>query len=133
MPTQQWLLIAAAVVEWLAGLALMATPNVAVTLLLGAPLDGVGGMVGKVAGVALFGLGISCWGASKDSSDTARSGALWAITFYNAGAGLLILFAVTGAARGIVVWGGGALHLGLATGFVASYRYGRACADRDIT
>ncbi len=58
-----------AVVEWLAGLAMIAAPGATITLLLGAPPDNVGLMVGRVLGLAVLSLGIACWGASK-SGDT---------------------------------------------------------------
>ena len=123
MPTPGQLLTIAAVVELLAGLALLVAPGPAASLLLGAALETVGVMVGRVAGVALLALGVACWGGRTDAGGAARSGTLRAITLYNAGAGLLLVgFAATGEARGAVVWTAGVLHLVLAAAFVASVR-----------
>jgi hypothetical protein len=121
MPTQRQLLTVAAVIEWLAGLALILAPGATVALLLGADAESVGLMIGRVAGVALLALGIACWGARSDAGGPARSGTLWAIAVYNGAAGaLLVWFAASGQARGIVVWSTGGLHLLLAVGFAAA-------------
>jgi hypothetical protein len=124
MTMQRQLLTIAAVIEWLAGLGLILAPGAAAALLLGAEPDSVGLMIGRVAGVALLALGIACWGARTDAGGAARSGTLIAITLYNAGAGLLlVVFAATGKAGGVMVWIAGVLHLGLAAGFAASLRH----------
>ena len=123
MRMQRMLLAIAAVAEILAGLALILLPDATMQLLFGGRPDGVGMMMGRVAGVALLALGVACWGARADSGGAARAGTVGAITLYNAGGGvLLILFAVTGQASGLVVWGVGLLHLALAAGFLASQR-----------
>jgi hypothetical protein len=117
----RYLLMLAAVLEVLAGLAFIFAPGPTARVLVGAEPDGVALMIGRVAGVALLSLGIACWGASTDAGGAARTGTLNAITLYNAGAGLLLVaFAATGEAGGLVVWIGGILHLGLATAFVVA-------------
>lgn len=119
--TVEQLLTVAALLEWLAGLALIFAPGAAVALLLGAVTDSGGLMIGRLAGVALLSLGFACWGARSDLGGAARSGTLKAITCYNAGAGLLlVLFAATGGAGGMMVWSAAVLHLGLAAGLAAS-------------
>jgi hypothetical protein len=121
MPSQRQLLTIAAAVEGLVGLALLLAPDATSVLLLGAEPDRVGLMLGRVGGVALMALGMACWGARTDSASAARLGTLLAITFYNTGAGLLLVAAAaTGKFGGMVVWSAGVLHLGLAAGFVAS-------------
>lgn len=118
---QRRLLTIAAAIECLAGLALILTPGIVTSLLLGAAADSVGLMIGRVGGVGLLSLGIACWGARTDTGGAAQTGTLRAITLYNAGAGLLlVVFAATGKAVGLVVWSAGILHLGLASGFAAS-------------
>jgi hypothetical protein len=122
------LLLIAAVVECLAGLALALAPGATAAALLGKEPDSVGLMIGRVTGVALLSLGIACLGARTDAGGDARSSTLWAITFYNFGAGILLLmFAATGKAGGLVIWGAALLHLGLTLGFAASLRH------RDVT
>ena len=121
LPSVRQLLTVAALVEWLAGLGLVLAPGAVVALLLGVAPDLGGLMIGRVAGVALLALGVACWGARADLGGAAWAGTLAAITVYNAGAGLLLLlFAVTGKASGVGVWGAGVLHLVLATGFAAT-------------
>ncbi len=123
MPSARQLLTVAAVVEWLAGGALVLAPGATVGVLLGVELDRAGVMIGRVAGVALLALGTACWGARTDAGGAARLGTLTAITLYNAGTGLLLtIFAATGEAYGPIVWSAGVLHLGLAAAFAGSLR-----------
>ena len=117
------LLTIAAAAESLAGLALILAPEAAVVFLLGAEPNVAGVKLGRVCGVALMALGIACWGARTDSGSAARSGTLKAITFYNAGVGLLlVLFAAIGKTGGIVLWSVGVFHLALAAAFTISFR-----------
>jgi hypothetical protein len=121
--TPRQLLTIAAVVECLAGLAFVLAPDATIALLLGPEPDSAGRLIGRVAGVALLALGISCWGARVDPGGPARWGTLWAITLYNAGAGfLLVAFAATGQARGVAALSAGVLHLGLAAAFATRLR-----------
>ena len=123
MRMQRMLLAIAAVMETLAGLGLMLTPDATMQLLFGGRPDGVGMMMGRVAGVALLAIGVACWGARADSGGAARVGTVWAITLYNAGAGgLLVLFAISGQAAGLGVWSTAVFHLALAAGFLVSKR-----------
>src|SRR6266581_4077009 len=126
MPTQRQLLTFAAAFESLTGLALILAPKATAVFILGAEPNVVGKMgkmLGRVCGVALVALGIACWGARTDSESAARSGMLKAITFYNAGVGLLlVLFAAIGKTGGIVLWSAGVLHLALAAAFAISFR-----------
>ncbi len=123
MPVQRQLLTIAAAAESLAGLALILAPEVTVVFLLGAEPNVAGARLGRVCGVALTALGIACQGARTDSGSAARSGTLKAITFYNAGAGLLlVLFAAIGKTGGFVLWSVGVFHLALAAAFTISSR-----------
>ena len=123
MRLQRMLLAIAAVIETLAGLGLILMPDATMQLLFGGRPDGVGMMMGRVAGVALLALGVACWGARGDSGGEARAVTVRAITLYNAGAGaLLVLFAITGQAAGLGAWSAGLFHLALAAGFLASQR-----------
>ncbi len=124
MPVQRQLLTIAAAVESLAGLAFRLAPEVIIVFLLGAKRRfSLPALLGRVCGVALMALGIACWGARTDSGSAARSGTLKAITFYNAGAGLLlVLFAAIGKTGGIVLWSFGVFHLALAAAFTISFR-----------
>jgi hypothetical protein len=115
--------MAAALVEAPGGLALLLLPGPTVAVLLGAWPDGLGLMIGRLTGLALLAVGISCWGASRDSGGAARAATLVAITLYSVGSGLLLLlFALTGQGSGYVIWGAGVIHLAFAAGFAASAR-----------
>ena len=115
---QTRLLTIAAVVECIAGVAFVVLPGRIIALLLGGEPHVQGEMIGRVAGVALFALGAACAGAAADTGGAARTGTVAAITFYNLGAGvLLLLYAFGGEARGVVVWAIGALHVVFAAAF----------------
>jgi hypothetical protein len=51
----------AAIAEAATGLALLIVPSLVAHLLLGEDLTGVAIAVGRVAGIALIGLGVACW------------------------------------------------------------------------
>jgi len=57
----KWALTFAAVAEAGTGLALLIVPSLVGRLLLGEALTGVALPVARVAGIALFGLGVACW------------------------------------------------------------------------
>jgi len=112
---QTRLLAIAAVVECIAGVALVVLPGRIIALLLGGEPHVPSEMIGRVAGVALFALGAACAGAAADTGGTAQTATVAAITFYNLGAGvLLLLYAFGGEARGVVVWAIGGLHFAFA-------------------
>ena len=46
------------------GLLLLACPSIVVRLLFGAELSGAGSIMSRIAGIALIGLGVSCWPGS---------------------------------------------------------------------
>lgn len=115
---QTRLLTVAAVVECLAGLAFVLFPALAIALLLDAEPGSAGLMIARVAGVALLALGVACGGAATEVAGPARTWTVVAITFYNAGVGLLLVaFAARGMAGGPVVWIASVLHMGLALAF----------------
>ena len=53
----------ASIVEGATGLALMLDPRLVVSLLIGRPLDEM--PLGRIAGIALFALGIACWPSQR--------------------------------------------------------------------
>lgn len=85
------------------GLALLIDPPLVAKLLLGiGQLAGAGLVIARVTGIALIGLGVSCWPGS-----TALSGMLtysFVLTLYLAGLGL------GGAFVGVLLWPAVALH-----------------------
>ena len=81
------LLVVTAVLEALTGIALIASPGVPVSLLVGATLDAPGGLVvARVAGAALLALGVACWLARDDGRSRAGRGLVAGLLLYNVGA-----------------------------------------------
>jgi hypothetical protein len=109
------LLIVKAAVEVLAGLALGLVPSVVVPLLIGSPLDASSGVVvARMAGAALFTLGIACWLARKDSQSRAAIGLLVALLVYDAAVVAVLLYAHFGMGLyAIGLWPAIVLHSGL--------------------
>ncbi|HUL33555.1 MAG TPA: hypothetical protein VL128_06705 [Candidatus Eisenbacteria bacterium] len=104
-----------AVVEMLAGLALAAFPAIAVTFLTGQRSDELAMVVlGRIAGVALLALGITCWLARMHGQSRAAIGLVWALLFYDLSAVLIFLSTHFGMGLvGIGLWPAIALHSGL--------------------
>ena len=109
------LLIIAAVIEAGAGLALLLIPTVAVSALLGIPLDTPIGLVaGRIAGAALVGLAIACWQARNGERGSAATGVVEAMSFYNFAAAMVLVYAGTRLdLRSALLWPAIVLHLGL--------------------
>jgi hypothetical protein len=88
------LLMIAAVIEASAGLALIVLPTVAVSLLLGMPLDTPAGLVaGRIAGAALLALAIACWQARNGERGSPSTGVVEAMLFYNFAAAMVLVYA----------------------------------------
>jgi hypothetical protein len=109
------LLLVKAAAEVLAGLALGLFPSIVVPLLFGSPLDVSSGVViARMAGAALFTLGIACWLARKDSQSRAASGLLVALLVYDATVVAVLLYAHFGMGLyAIALWPAIVLHSGL--------------------
>jgi hypothetical protein len=85
------LLTLTAVIELVAGVALLCWPSATVALLLGSGLDTPAAVtLGRVAGAALFALGIANWLAQRDEQSGAARGVITAMTFYNLGAVVIL-------------------------------------------
>ena len=109
------LLIIAAVIEAVAGLALLLIPTVAVSMLLGVPLDTPTGLVAaRVAGSALAALAIACWQARNGERGRPAIGVIEAISFYNFAAAMVLVYAgIRLDLRSALLWPAIVLHLGL--------------------
>jgi hypothetical protein len=106
------LLIATALLELGAGVTLLAVPSAAVTLLLGSPLTTSAAVtLGRVAGAALFALGIACWLAQHDRKSCAARGLVSAMVLYNLGATIILGAAGIGSQPvGVALWPAVVLH-----------------------
>ena len=115
------LLIVTAVIELGAGLALLGFPSATVALLLGSPLDAPAAVaLGRLAGAALFALGIACWLAHYDAQSCAARGVVSAMVLYNLGA--VVVLGVAGIQlrpAGIVLWPAVAIHAAMTAWCVA--------------
>lgn len=105
------LLALAAAGEAAMGLALLIDPPLVAKLLLGiGQLAGVGVVIARVTGIALIGLGVSCWPGSTPLSGMLTYSLV--LTLYLGGVGL------DGAFVGVLLWPAVALHAAL-TGLLA--------------
>ncbi len=78
------LLTLMAVLEATVGLALLVSPALPASILLGAPLDTPAGLtVGRVAGSALLALGIACWRVRQEGRSHSANGVVTSMMFYN--------------------------------------------------
>lgn len=109
------LLIAKAIVEVGAGLALALFPSLAVSLLLGARLDSLAEtVIARMAGAALLAMGTACWLAANDSKSRAATGLIAGLLLYDVTVVVILLqarFAV--GLAGIALWPAVVLHSGL--------------------
>ncbi|HQY87291.1 MAG TPA: hypothetical protein PK402_01445 [Tepidisphaeraceae bacterium] len=91
-----------AIAEAVTGVALLLVPALVARLLLGAEIDGAAIQLARVAGIALVGLGISCWPGPPVMGMLTYSAL---VTLY------LGWLGIVGAATGILLWPAFALHV----------------------
>ena len=116
--------IVTALIEAGAGVALVAVPSFAVQLLLGSPLDAPAAVIlGRVAGAALFTLGVACWFASGDTKSRAARGLVAGMLLYNVGVAFILAMAgIQSHLVGIALWPAVILHAAMAVWCVACLR-----------
>ncbi len=104
-----------AVVELAAGVALLAAPSRVAELLLGAGLDSpAANLVGRIAGTALFSIGLTCALVRDRPGSGKHTGRVVGLLAYNVGvAVLLFVAAVAERLHGIALWPAVALHAAL--------------------
>jgi len=126
------LLIIAAVIEAGAGLGLLLIPTVAVSTLLGVPLDTPTGFVaGRIAGAALVALAIACWRARNGERGSPATGVVEAMSFYNFAGAIVLVYAGTRLdLRSALLWPAIVLHLGLGAWCVSNLWFTRRKLSR---
>ena len=109
------LLMVTAVLEAAAGLALLVVPSVAISLLLGVPLETPAGLVaGRIAGTALLALAVACWQTKDNERGGASTGVVEAMLLYNFAAAVVLAYAgIRLELRSGLLWPAIVLHLGL--------------------
>ena len=115
-------LIVTAVIELGVGVALLCLPSATVTLLLGSGLDTPAAVaLGRVAGTALFALGVACWLAQYDTESCAARGLVSAMVLYNLGAVIILSAAgIRSQPVGVALWPAVILHAVMAVWWVTS-------------
>ena len=98
------------------GLVLAVAPSFLVELLLGAAPDTAAGTtVSRVAGAAMFALGVACWLARQDATGGAAKGLIAAMLLYNAAVAAVLALAWAGQGlSGIALWPAVLAHAALA-------------------
>jgi hypothetical protein len=88
------------------GLVLAVAPSFLVELLLGAAPDTAAGTtVSRVAGAAIFALGVACWLARQDAASRAASGLIAAMLLYNSAVVAILVLAWTNQGlSGVALW-----------------------------
>jgi hypothetical protein len=109
------LLIVTAVIEAATGLALVLSPSMPASMLLGASLDMPAGLVvARIAGAALLALATACWLARNDPQSRAATGLIAALLLYNVAAVAVLVHAGMGLGLfGIGLWPTVVLHAAL--------------------
>ena len=126
------LLSIAAVIEAVAGLALLLIPTVAVSALLGAPLDTATGLAAaRIAGAALVALAIACWKARNGERGSPATGVVEAMSFYNFAAAMVLVYAAIRLdLRSALLWPAIVLHLCLGVWCVSNLWFSRRKLSR---
>ncbi len=116
------LLVATAGMEGITGVALLASPALPISILLGTPFDSpTGVVVAQVAGAALIALALACWRARGDSRGRAAGGLVVALLVYNVATVVILTHAHVGTGLGgIGLWPAVILHVGMAVWCAAS-------------
>ena len=110
------LLLVTALLEVLTGFALLATPSLVVSVLLGTVLDSsTGTVLARVAGAALLSLGLVAWLARKLPRSPAAGGLVQALLFYNAAVAAVLIHAyVALGVSGVGLWPAVIVHVAMA-------------------
>jgi hypothetical protein len=114
------LLSIGAVLETLAGLGLLITPSLLVSLLLGSPLPVTGLVLARLAGGGLLALGIACGYARATPIARVSLGVAAALLTYNIVACVTLALAQPVSTHPTLLLGASALHGLLAVGLLAA-------------
>jgi hypothetical protein len=120
----QTLLAVTALVEAVAGLALLAYPPIAVQLIFTGNLMGNGIAMSRVGGAALLAIGVACWLGRSDARSPAELGLLAGVLTYDLTvAAILACYGLFGSNAGIALWPAVAAHAALGVWSLACIRH----------
>ena len=115
MRSKTYLFTVTALVEVVAGLALLAVPSVVISLLFGVGQASPEALaIGRLGGAGLLAIGVACWIAHRDTGSPSRRALVFGALVYNVGA--VAVLAYTGsilAMAGVLLWPAAVLHAGL--------------------
>jgi len=113
-----------AVIELVAGLALLSYPSATTVILVGTPLKGpAASTVARVGGAGLLSRGLTCWFARGDVLSPAARGLVAAMLLYDIAAATLLAFAgIRLGLHGVALWPAVLLHSVMAIGCIAWLR-----------
>ena len=111
MSSNTKLFTVSALIEFTAGLPLIALPSLFIWLLIGVREPSAETLIiSRVTGVALLALALACWFARKDHGSCSQRGLLFAMLIYNSGACLALSYAGLLQMIGIALWPAVILH-----------------------
>lgn len=118
------LFIVTAVLEVGIGVALLVSPALTVSLLIGAPFEtAADSVIGRVGGAGLLALGIASWLARNDEQSRAATGLIASLLLYNVAAAVVLAYAGLGLRLfGIGLWPAVVLHVVMAVWCLANVR-----------
>lgn len=117
-------LLMAALVEVVTGLALLLDPAVVAKLLLGVEVPAIGMVLGRCFGIALLALGVACWPVAQVVES--RSAIVRGMLIYNALSALYLGYLATaGHAAGVLLWPAIVLHAVVASLLLVTTRDAR--------
>ena len=113
-----------ALIEVGIGLALLVSPALTASILIGAPFDTpADSVVGRVAGAALLALGLASWWAKNDEQAREAKSLIVSLLFYNVAAALVLVYAGLGLRlSGIGLWPAALVHVVMAAWCVTNLR-----------
>ena len=117
--------VTSAVMEAGAGVALLATPTLVITLLLAGPVTNTHLALGRLAGAALLSLGAACWWARADGGGAAARGLVGGMCVYNAAVVAIVLAGSFGSPSRPILWVVTLVHGAMAAWGVSLQRSGR--------
>ena len=116
-------IVFAAMVEAVAtGVLLIISPSLFASLILGSEPGEPGRALGRIAGIAMLGLGLACW--PREAAAAGSSPGPRVLLLYNLLATAYLLYLATGGRfAGILLWPAIALHALLSALIVGAWRY----------